>query len=226
MILSKKHSVLIGLIVVFLVGGTFVYFGWTKLGSEPASPSSEQTKPESVRQVIIPFSLDPKDVVENIVVPPYYFEWKSKEGDPSLKEFWERYLGISSSGKELIGYAGAMWLKNYLKRDGAKVHEISEEVPLILFLHVLKYEKPEFAQEDYNKINIDRGFKISTSERVKLKIKVGMPPTMEEELSQYIKLEQFQQYVIQSNNFIIYAVGLKEAAEDVMIRLIDRYGVE
>ena len=58
-----------------------------------------------------------------------------------------------------------------------------------------------------------------------LKTKVGVPPTMKEELPRYLT-EEFQQYFFQSNNFIIYAVGLREAAEDAMIRVIDQYTVE
>ncbi len=226
MILTKKHSVLIGLIVVFLVGGTFVYLGWTKPKSEPASPSSERTKSESIRQVIIPSSLDPKNVIENVIDLPYYSQWESKEDNPSLEESWEQYFGIPSLGRGLIKYAGAPWLKSYSKRDGTELHQISEEVPLILLVHVGKYQRSQFAKEAYNKINIDQGFKVSILEGVELKTKPGLAPVIKQLVLPYIKPEQFQQYVIQSNNFIIYAVGLKEATEDVLIRIIDRYAAE
>lgn len=208
-------KLLIIILIVVIAGGTLLgYFWWQR---------SEKEKIESVRQVLIPSSLDPKNVIENAIELPYYSQWESKEEDPSLEESWERLLGIPSSGQGLIKHASAPWLKSYLKTDGTEVHEINEEVSLILYLHVCKYEKPELAEEAYNKTNTDHGFKLSVLEHVELKTKVGLPPVIEDVVPPYIKPEQFQQYLLQSNNFIIYAYGLKEAAEDVMIRVIDQY---
>ncbi|MBZ9572581.1 hypothetical protein KJA17_00080 [Patescibacteria group bacterium] len=221
-----KKLLTILLIVVVAAGAILGFFWWQRSGEgEMEKQIEEQTKPEPTKRVIIPSSLDPKEVVENIILLPRYFESISKEEDPLfLQEFWERYLEISSSGKGIIKYAVGIWV-NYIKRNGVEVLKTSEGAPFILFFHVLKYEKPEFAQRDYSKIIFNQKFEVSILEGVKLKTKVGIPSSIREELGP-IKPEQFQQYVIQSNNFIIYAVGLKEASEDIMIRLIDRYAVK
>lgn len=225
MFLTKGKWILIGVLIV-LLGGTLTYFGWTKQKSEPDTSQANRTKSEPVRQVIIPSSLDPKNVIENVIDLPYYSQWETKGDYPFLEESWEQYFGIPSLGRGLIKYAGAPWLKSYSKRDGTELHQISEEVPLILLVHVGKYQRSQFAKEAYNKINIDQGFKVSILEGVELKTKPGSAPVIEQLVLPYIEPEQFQQYVIQSNNFIIYAFGLKEAAEDVMIRIIDQYGVK
>ena len=225
MALTKKYRILISLIVI-LLGGTLVYFSWSKQKPEPASSQRQQTKPEAVKEIVIPSSLDPKDII--LPFDPHfpYFEWKSKKENPYVEEFWEEYFGTSFSGKGLIKYATAMWLEKWTKRDGTEVHQISEEVPYILSLYAFKYEKPEFAQEDYNKISINQEFKTFTLKTIKLKTKIGLPPKMEELVLSHIKSERTCQYFLHSNNFIIYAFGLKEAAEDVMIRVIEQYTVK
>jgi len=165
--------------------------------------------------------LNPQKVIENVTTLPYFSVWKTVKEDPSFKKEWKSYFGISDLGEGIIEYGATTWLESFPKRDGTEVHQINEEVNLILLVYVIKYEKPKFAQEDYNKI----GFKVSTIEGVKLKANVGIPSTLEEEPPPHIS-EQFQQYLLQSNNFIIYCIGLKEAAEDIVIRLIDEYTVK
>jgi len=67
---------------------------------------------------------------------------------------------------------------------------------------------------------------VSTLEGIALKTKSGMPRAMEELVSSDINAEQYQQYLLCSNNFIIHALGLKQAAKDIIARALDRYGVK
>lgn len=93
-----------------------------------------------------------------------------------------------------------------------------------------EYVIVEFPQKDYDRISIEQDFRDSTLRDVKLKTNIGLAPGLESEIKENPKIkleaEQCQQYLLYSDNFITYAFGLKEAAEDVITRDIDRYGSE
>lgn len=213
------------------------YFGWTEQKSGLISSQPEQTKPEPVRQVIIPSSLSAKDVVSQFGFSPhlFYYEWaKSRQDFYRVKG--GKILGIESPSEGFNEMINGTLVEVYSKMDGTKVYGISKEIPIVSILSVLKYEKPKFTQEDYTKISIKRELKDSNLEGVKIKTGVGLPPEIKEEFlsgldpedlkSEYFEAERYRQYLLRSNNFIIYVFGVKEAAEDVMIRVIDRYAVE
>lgn len=223
LIKSKGRWILIGALIV-LLGGTLTYFGWTKQESTPVSSQTDETKPKLVDQIMIPPSTNSKEVIKNVIGLPHYTEWeewKSREQvSSSWKEFWGKNFGIPFPGKQVIGYALAPWQWKYQKRDGTMLLDISEATPFVLYLYVFKYEKPKFAKEDYDKIN--QNFKTRILEGIKLKSKPGIAPIFEEFYSQ-INPEEYQQYLLNSNNFVIYVFGLKEAVKDITIRLIEHY---
>ena len=227
MALTKKYWILISLIAVFL-GGTLIYFGWSKQKSKPASSQPEQINPETIRQVIIPSSLDSEHVIVDFARYIHLF------GEMITREdsFWTDYFEIVYPHEGFIEGTIVSWQGEiyYVKKDGTKIEGPDDPLSFILAFTVLKYEKPEFAQKDYDRISSKQEFRDFTLKDVKLKTKVGLAPGLENEVKDNpaikLKSEQCQQYLLQSNNFIIYAFGLKEAAEDVMIRVIDRYTVE
>jgi len=226
MALIKKYWILIGLIVVIL-GGTLIYFAWTKQKPEPASSQPEQIKPETIRKVMIPSSLDSEHVIVDSARYIHLF------GEMITQEhsFWGDYFEIIYPSEGFIEGTIATWHGEayWVKKDGTKVYGPDDPYSFILDCAVLKYKKPEFAREDHDKISLKQGFREHILNGVRLKTKSGIPPIMGhwiKKLRMKLKPEQCQQYLLHSNNFIIYASGLKEAAEDVMIRLIDRYAEE
>jgi len=225
MILTKKYWVLIGVVILaVLLGGILVYFGWTKQKSEPPKSRTEQSKPESVKEVKIPSSLNPNEVIIQFAPPT-----------PLLKNFteqefrWEDF-GIDHPNDGFIVGANAVWQEDvhYFKKDGTKVEGSSGPYSVTLSLTVLKYSKPKFAQEDYNRITTKQELRDLTLKGVKLRTKKGIPQSTSEEtlLHTQIKPERWQQYLLYSNNFIIHAFGVREAAKDVISRAIDQYEVK
>lgn len=227
MILVKKYWILIGLLVL-LLGGTLIYFNWAKQKPELTKPHFEQTEPESVREAIIPSSLDSEQVIIEFADYMHLF------GEMITREhrFWVNYFGIVSPSKGFIEGTFASWQGEtyYIKKDGTKIKGPDDPLSFSVTIAVLKYEKPQFAQEDHDRISIGQEFSDFTLNGVRLRTKVGLAPGLERMIEEYpvIKLEpeQFQQYLLYSGNFIIYAVGLKEASEDVIIRVIDWYAAE
>lgn len=219
MLLTKGKWILIGVLIV-LLGGTLTYFGWTKQKSEPDSSQLEQAKSEPVRQVIIPSSLDPDDIMAQFV--PYIPPWGGKltKDDP----FWKERFGIESLNEGFVESFMTLWYGSayYLTKDGGKLG--GDAHSYVLDLTVLKYESHESAQKEYFRISSEQGFKDVIFEGIKLKNKVGLPPVLDSGINS--GAGNLRQYLLHSNNFIIYVFGLKEAAEDVIIRLIDRYEVE
>lgn len=219
MVLTKKYWILIGSLVI-LLGGALIYFGWTKQKSEPAGSQPEQTRPEPIKQVIIPSSLDPDDVMAQFVpyIPPV--GGKLTKDDP----FWKQRFGIESLNEGLVQAFTTLWYGSayYLTKDGEKLG--GDPHSYALDLSVLKYKSHEFAQKDYLRISTKQDFKDVIFEDIKLKNKVELPPVLDPGINS--ETQNVQQYLLCSNNFIIYAFGLKEAAEDAIIRVIDRYGVE
>jgi hypothetical protein len=230
MALTKRYWVLIGILVlVAFVGGMVVYLGWSKQKSRPASLQSEQFKPEPMKRIAIPSSLAPIDVITQFV--PYLVPVGGGIGKES--GFWNNFNLVQANDGFEEGFLTA-WLKEayYIKRDGTKVEALrGDPYGLILYLAVLKYKTSQLAQEDYEKISMEQKFENFTLREVNLKTKMEAPPALwplitKKSPSSELKTEEYQQYLLHSNNFIIYAYGLKEAAEDFMIRLIDRYTVE
>lgn len=150
--LTKKYWILIGLIAV-LLGGTLIYFGCTRQKSEPAS-----SQPEPTRQIMIPSSLSPDDVMTQFA--PYIPPWGEKLTEHHI--FWATELGIPSSHKGFTegfstSWRGVVWTK----KDGTEVEPPDDPYGFILSLAVLKYEKSEFAQEDYDRVSIKQKFRDS-----------------------------------------------------------------
>jgi len=225
MVLTKKYCILVGFLVVFLAG-TLVYFGWTKQKSGPGTLQPEETKLEPVRKIAIPSSLEPGEVMEQFV--PYVPPWGEKISAEDYPYFWGDYFELPYPKEGFIKGVATAWQGGaaWIKKDGTGIGP-PDTPSCVLELVVLKYEKPEFAQKDYNRMSIKEGFSDSIFEGVTLKTKLGIPTLIQKRPDMTdIEPEQYQQYLLYSNNFIIYAFGLKEAAEDAMIRVIDQYAVE
>lgn len=223
--LTKKYWILIGaLLLVIFLGGTLSYFAWIKRESGLARSQPEQIKPKSVKQVIIPSSLESYEVMIQFVpyIPPSGEERISEE---DYLEYFEITPNQGfTKGLGVIWHRAAYWIK----KDGTKVYGPDDSYGFILDVSVLKYENPEFAREDYDKISTKQEFIETTLEGFKLKTKSGVPPVTRGwiKMGMEPKAEQCQQYLIYSNNFIIYLSGLKEAAADAVTRIIDLYRVE
>ncbi len=225
MVLTKINWILIGLIVVFL-GGNLIYLESTKLKSELASSQSEQPKSEPTRGLVIPSSLNSGEVMAQFVsyIPPW--------GEVIIENhiFWASELGIQHPHTGFVkgfstSWHGVVWTK----KDGTEVEPPQDPYGFILNLAVLKYKKPEFAKEDYDRVSVKGEFKESILKGIKLKTKIGLPSVLWNRLKNYptkLKQEQCQQYLLHSGNFVIYGYGLKEVAEDVMLRVIEQYEVE
>lgn len=227
MILAKKYWVLIGLIV--LLGGALIYFGWTKQKSEAVKSQPEQPKPEVIRQVMIPSSLDSEQVIVDFVL--YILAFGS--GITREDSFWTDSFGIAYPSEGFIEGTFAPWQgkgNHYVKKDGTKIEGPDDPWSFVVSFTVLKYRNFKSAQEDYNRISNKQEFKDFTLKNVKLETKAGLMPAFEKLIKEnsWIKLksEQCQQYLLWSNNFIVYTSGLKEATEDIMIRVLDQYKVE
>lgn len=216
-------KLLIILLIVVIGGGTILgYFWWQKGGEKEAEKpkTEEQTEPESVRKIIIPSSLNPDDVMAQFVsyIPPW--------GGKLTKDdhFWKERFEIESLNEGFVKAFSTAWYGSayYLTKDEEKLG--GDAHSYVLDLTVLKYKSHEFAQKDYLRISTEQDFEDIVFEGIKLKNKVGPPPMFGSSADS--KSGNLQQYLLHSNNFIIYASGLKEAAEDVMIRLIDQYAME
>ena len=236
MMLTKKYGILIGtLILAVFLGGTLAYFGWSSQKSglanqpeqpeqepEPVSSQPEQLESEPMKKVMIPSSLSSEEVVVDFARYTHLF------GDviTQKSDYWSGYFGINSPNEGFVGGTGTMWYgASYFTKGGTEIKEEDASLGFILVFMVLKYKTPDFSQEDYKRISYTNEFRELTLKNIKLKTKLGLPslekiPTVE------LKAMQYQQYLLHSNNFIIYSVGLKEAAEDIMIRVIDQYTVE
>ena len=251
MVLTKKHWILIGVVVLaVLLGGSLIYFNWSKqkagLANQPQQPKQEsqstgsqmeQTELEPIRKVIIPSSLSVKDIASQFGPSPYpfYYEWAENREDFSQMEE-RKVLGIGSPSEDFIEMLVGTWLKVYSKKDGTKVYGISEEIPMVFVLYIIKYETPESLQEDYTKISLKHELRDVIIEGAKVKTEIGLPPEIYGEFKsgldpedlkpEYFEPDPYKQYLLHSNNFIIYTYGLKEAAKDIMIRVIDQYTVE
>lgn len=170
MLLTKGKWILIGVLII-LLGGTLTYFGWTKQKSEPDNSQPEQTEAESVREVVIPSSLNPAEVVAQFV--PYIPPW----GDDitKLHDFWETKFTSPYPHKGFVKGFFTAWhgeAAYWIKKDGAKVCGADDPYGFILDLAVLKYEKPEYAKKDYDRMSIDQESNDSTLNGVKLKTKI------------------------------------------------------
>lgn len=234
MILTKRYWILVGvlILIIFLIG-TFVHFGWSKQKSEPASFQPEQTKqepeqdssqpdqikPELIKRIMISSSLDPYNIMAQFV--PYIPPWGESITEDHL--FWPTEFWIPYPCKGFVKGFSTSWVGlPWIKKDNTIIKPPDDPYyGFILKLAVLEYEKPEFSKDDFNRISNKQDFRDWTFQGLKLKTKVGSEINMN--LLEELKPDQYQQSLIYSNNFIIYAFGLKEAVEDTISRLIDRY---
>lgn len=221
--LTKKYWILISLIVI-LGGVVLVYFDMVKQESGLIKSHPERAGLGSIKQVIIPSSLEPYEALEQFV--PYMPPW----GDAITEaEYWQHFGTAPNEG--FVEGFGTVWHGEayWIRRNGAKVYGADDPYGFILELIAVKYEKREFAREDYDKISTRQEFGDITLEGVKLKTKAGIPPVIESWIKKHdmsLEPEHCQQYLLYSTSFIIYACGLKEATEDAIITIIDRYGTE
>lgn len=198
-------------IIVVITGGVLV---WQQL----------QAPEEEVGGVVIPSSLEPAEVMATFV--PFIPPW----GEDIYEEdaFWAMEFGIHSPSPGFTKGFATSWAGEGIywpKKDGIEV-EPPEGVDHLLTLAVLRYEKFEFASEDYERISTKQGFKDTTLKGLRLRIKAGLPLITRSWTGWDLQEELCQQYLFLSDNFVVYAYGLKEAAEDAMIRVIDRYAIE
>lgn len=224
MILTKKYWILIGVVVLaILLGGTLIYLSWSRQKSEPSTSQSDQIKSELIRKVLIPSSLEPFEVMQQFVphIPP--------GGERVTKNDFLFYFNATSNqgfakGFSVIWHGELYWVK----KGGTKVYGPDDPYGFILDLVVLKYEDSESAREDYDKISAKQEFSDTVFKGVELRTKSGISLAMERWGQELPMPEQqeCQQYLLKSNNFIIYTFGLKEATEDVIMRVIDQYAVE
>lgn len=236
MILTKRYRILIGaLILIIFLTGTSVYLGWSKQKSklasfqpeqtkqkpEQASLQSDQIKSELIKQIMIPSSLDPYNILTQFV--PYIPPWGENITEDHL--FWSTEFWISYPCKGFVKGFSTSWIGlPWIKKDNTIIKPPADPYGFILKIAVLKYERPEFSEDDFNRISNKQDFRDWTFEGLKLKTKVGSQINMNflEELNP----DQYQQSLICSGNFIIYVFGLKEAVKDTISRLIDRYEVK
>lgn len=209
--------------VLVLVGGSLVCLSWSneQLGLTNSQPKEAQ--PESVRHVVIPSSLEAAEVLAQFV--PYLPPWGEKITGKDYS-FWGPYFEITPNEGFTYGVATSWHGAAYwIKKDGTKVEGPDDPLGFILSIAVLKYEKSESAKEDYDKIGTKQEFIDLNLEGVSLKTKVGIPPAIgKRPYMMNVEPEQCRQNLLWSNNFIIYAFGLREAVDDAITRLIDQYG--
>ncbi|MBM3210868.1 hypothetical protein FJZ33_01525 [Candidatus Poribacteria bacterium] len=209
--MEKKFLFLVIIVIlVLLIGGVLLWLtGCIKGKVAPNMP------PDKLMAQFVPF------------VPPWgenisrdhVFWWASEFGFDSVPEGFIEGFSMSWRGME------------WVKKDGKSVPPPNDPFGFILNIAVLKYESAMSAKEDYERIIAKQEFKDFSLEGIKLVSKSGVPPGMKIWLEKYadkltVKEEQCYQYLLRSNNFIIYTYGLNEAAEDVMLRIIDKYKVE
>jgi len=196
--------------------------------SPPSTSDSEKVEPNSDNQVkvVIPSDLDPAEVMARFV--PYMPPW----GESVTKQhsFWATEFGIDYPHEGFISGFSTSWhgSAHWPKKDGGVVGFPNDLYGFLLSLTVLKYRKPEFAREDYERISTKQKFEMSVFDDVEVKTKNGLPPLMRLWLERYnddltLEEEQYDQYFLNVSNFIIYAYGLKEVTRDAVIRLIDHH---
>jgi len=208
-----------GGVLLILVGGLLVY--WQRGCMPEKTPSvltegsERKVKPiaDNIVEIVIPSSLESDDVMAQFIpdIPP----WGEKITKNHI--FWATEFGIRYPHRGFIEGFATSWHGGiaWITRDGTGIETPKNPYDSILSLAVLKYERPEFAKEDYERIVVGRGYEGYILEDAELKIEVRLSSTE----------GQSPQYLLHSSNFIIYAHGLKGAAEDAMIRAIDQYGV-
>lgn len=215
-----------GGIVVALVGGVFLWQTGCvpEKASPPSTSDSEKVGSNSDNQVkvVIPSDLDPAEVMTRFV--PYIPPWGDKiaGGDP----FWKGYFEISRPDEGFVEGFSTSWHGEayWTKMDGAKIRGPDDPYGLVLLIYMLKYTGLESAQKDYERISNMQEFRDYSVDGFELKTKILMPLPIKTELS-WMKIDpdQCQQYLLQSNSFIIYMFGVREAAEDAVIRFVDQY---
>jgi len=155
------------------------------------------------QQLVIPSSLSPYEVVEEIfpenpmrfILGNYYAAaWQGAKGA------CEEGFG-GGYGEPFYGTA----------------------TPLLIF-DVLKYESTEFAQRSYDGIGEAYGLHNLTHRNIALK--TAVQPASEYGSEEYWGVSNLSFYVIESGCFIICFYGHDDIAADALDRTIDTFGVE
>lgn len=167
------------------------------------------------QQLVIPSSLSPQEVVEEIF-PEHYFCFTLKEELVNTSYLWE------GAGKEgfVEGYAAGSY--NYTKADGTTIRAAPQSesgLPLLIF-EVLKYENTEFAKRSYDGFGGAHELQNLTYRNITLKAWL-------ESASEVSSVSDSSAYVIHSGCFVIFILtfGLPDVARDALNRTIDTFGV-
>ena len=182
------------------------------------------------------------ELQRGIKTPEHFSVWRTKEGfatilfDSKDPQFQETYY-LTKKGTKI---------KSLFAEDPEM------RLDIIIEIRILKYENTRLAFEVYQDKSKAGNFKETLIEGVKLKTKEGLSSASlfsntfskealeafleeskkemgwsETQFKKYLKgyEENSVQYLLYSNNWIIYITGLKEAAKDGVERIINCYGI-
>ena len=159
------------------------------------------------RQLVIPSSLSPYEVVEEIFPEN---PWRFIIGES---------LDISNLPKGACkeGFVGGYSEPFF---DGRPINQTKY---LILVFEVLKYESPEFAKRSYD--SIGEAYELHNLTYRNIALKAGVEP-LSEQGENITGVSNASWYVIHSGHFVICSIGHDDTARDAVNRTIDTFGVE
>jgi len=205
--------------------------------------------------ISIPPNLSPIKVVKNIYASTPAIAWipmvtgaEIKPSEISAPGFIEGYCGcfVDTKNPEFRG-------PFYITKNDEEIKPLFADDPhmtldWILQICISKYENSDFAKQEYNRKSKIENFKDFSFKGIKLKVKDGLPDDFMKSLESYKGEKerglwspqeiqrcreqfkkvwnQYTQYLLLSNNYVIFIYGLKKATEDTLERLIDCYGVK
>ena len=168
--------------------------------------------PGCATEIVIPPSLSPTDVVEEIFPDQY--------SDFTLESLSTGTLP-RGAGKEGFVNGYDAWSLNYTKADGTTLRAAGgpEVLPLLIF-YVLKYENTEFAQRSYDGISEALEFQNFSYRNITLKAYVEPP-------SEVLSVSNSWGYNINSGCFVILIItfGAPDVAQDALDRTIATFGI-
>jgi len=167
------------------------------------------------QQLVIPSSLSPYEVVEEIFPKnPFRFIVGTSLDTTNLPK------GACKEGFD-GGYSEPFFGVWYIKRDG---RPINQSMALILDFEVLKYQGTEFAQRSYD--GIGEAYELQNLTYRNIALKAGVEPVSEEDAEIVGGVSNVSWYLIQSGCFVICIDGHDDVAQDALDRTIDTFGVE
>ena len=170
-------------------------------------------KKELAKEIVIPPSLRPREVVEEIF-PENCFALNLKEEFVDISHAW------SGAGEEgfVEGYTAGSY--NYTMANGTTIRAdpYSESGLPILAFQVLKYENTEFANRSYEGFDEADEVQNLTYRNINLKTFVEPP-------SKGLSAGKSWGYIIHSSCFVVIFGGLPDVAQDALDRTIATFGV-